>query len=102
MLNPSNEWTAELPATESQEMTMAVRDQIEKDFGLMGFTFSQSNYPTLESILEELTQCIATLQTQHHSTWMKVVYRVDLTEKQYKFVQRMGGNTPKTWPKPLY
>jgi len=45
MLNPSNEWTAELPATESQEMTMAVRDQIEKDFGLMGFTFSQSKLP---------------------------------------------------------
>ena len=99
MLNPSNEWTAELPATESQEMTMAVRDQIEKDFGLMGFTFSQSSYPTLESILEELTQCIATLQTQHHSTWMKVVYRVDLTEKQYKFVQRMGGNTPENMAK---
>jgi hypothetical protein len=30
---------------------------------------------------------------------MKVVYRVDLTEKQYKFVQRMGGNTPENMAK---
>jgi hypothetical protein len=25
---------------------------------------------------------------------MKIVYRVDLTEKQYKFVQNLGGSTP--------
>jgi hypothetical protein len=30
---------------------------------------------------------------------MKVVYRVDLTEKQYKFVQRMGGSTPENMAK---
>jgi hypothetical protein len=47
MLNPSNEWTAELPATESQEMTMAVRDQIEKDFGLMGLPFPNRATPPL-------------------------------------------------------
>ena len=95
----SNNWTAELPASESQEMLLAVKDQIEKDFGLMGFTFSQAIYPTLESMIPEICNCIETLQTQHNSTWMKVVYRVDLTEKQYRFVKNMGGNTPENMSK---
>ena len=95
----TNSWTADLPSSESQEMLMAVKDQIEKDFGLMGFTFGQDVYPTLESMIPELVACIETLQTQHHSTWMKVVYRVDLTEKQYRFVQSMGGNTPENMSK---
>lgn len=95
----SNNWKADLPASESQELLMAVKDQIEKDFGLMGFTFGQELYPTLESMIPELHACIETLQTQHHSTWMKVVYRVDLTEKQYRFVQSMGGNTPENMTK---
>ena len=50
-------------------------------------------------MIAELLACIETLQTQHHSTWMKVVYRVDLTEKQYSFVQSMGGNTPENMSK---
>lgn len=99
MSDLSHGWTAELPVTETQEMVMDVKNQIEKDFGLMGFEFSETCYPLLESLLLELTNCIATLQSQHHGTWMKVVFRVDLTEKQYKFVQRMGGNTPENMAK---
>jgi hypothetical protein len=95
----TNSWTADLPSSESQEMLMAVKDQIEKDFGLMGFTYCQDFYPTLESMIPELLNCIEILQTQHNSTWMKVVYRVDLTEKQYRFVKNMGGNTPENMSK---
>jgi hypothetical protein len=93
------EWTSELPSSLTQELILGVKDQIEKDFGLMGFTFSESMPLNLEGLLPELTDCITQLQQHHHSTWMKVVYRVDLTEKQYKFVQRMGGNTPENMAK---
>ncbi|MEY3780158.1 MAG: hypothetical protein RLZZ510_141 [Bacteroidota bacterium] len=97
-VSPS-EWTAELPSSLTQELILGVKDQIEKDFGLMGFTFTESLPLNLETLLPELTECIAQLQQNHHGTWMKVVYRVDLTEKQYKFVQRMGGNTPENMAK---
>ena len=45
-------------------------------------------------LIPELELAIEQLQQQNHSKWMKIVYRVDLTEKQYKFVQKMGGSTP--------
>ena len=92
-------WMADLPSSLTQELILGVKDQIEKDFGLMGFTFSESMPLNLEALLPELTDCITQLQQHHHGTWMKVVYRVDLTEKQYKFVQRMGGNTPENMAK---
>jgi hypothetical protein len=93
------EWTAELPSGLTHALILEVMEQIEKDFGLMGFTFTTTNPLNLESLLPELTECVAQLQQHHHGTWMKVVYRVDLTEKQYKFVQRMGGNTPENMAK---
>ncbi|MBM3438934.1 MAG: hypothetical protein ACKOXR_00060 [Bacteroidota bacterium] len=99
MSDSPNTWTAELPSSLTQELILGVKDQIEKDFGLMGFTFSVALPLNLEALLPELTECIAQLQQHHHGTWMKVVYRVDLTEKQYKFVQRMGGNTPENMAK---
>jgi hypothetical protein len=45
-------------------------------------------------LIPELEMAIEQLQQQNHSKWMKIVYRVDLTEKQYKFFQKMGGSTP--------
>ncbi len=71
-----------------------VISQIEKDFGMVGFEFSNAPYLKLESLLPELESIIANLQQENHSKWMKIVYRVDLTEKQYKFVQNLGGSTP--------
>ncbi len=99
MSDAPNTWMADLPSSLTQELIFGVKDQIEKDFGLMGFTFSEATPLNLEALLPELTDCIAQLQQHHHGTWMKVVYRVDLTEKQYKFVQRMGGNTPENMAK---
>jgi hypothetical protein len=94
-----NALQAELPSSLTQELILGVKDQIEKDFGLMGFTFGLDTPLNLEDLLPELTACITQLQQHHHGTWMKVVYRVDLTEKQYKFVQRMGGSTPENMAK---
>ena len=68
--------------------------QIEKDFGMAGFEFLNAPYLKLEMLIPELESKIAQLQQENHSKWMKIVYRVDLTEKQYKFVQNLGGSTP--------
>ena len=65
--------------------------QIEKDFGMVGFEFSNAPYLKLESLLSELESIIANLQQENHSKWMKIVYRVDLTEKQYKFAKGLHG-----------
>ncbi len=70
-----------------------IRMQIEKDFGIAGFLFSGDNYTDLASLLPELLLAVENLRTQQNSDWMKIVFRVDLTEKQYKFVQKMGGDT---------
>ncbi len=70
-----------------------VKFQIEKDLGLGGFTFKNDSYTKLEDFLIELTDFVQKIRSEHHSKWMKIVYRVDLTPKQYKFVQQMGGDT---------
>lgn len=67
--------------------------QIEKDFGISGFLFSGDDYTDLASLFPELLLVVENLRTHRNSDWMKIVYRVDLTEKQYKFVQKMGGDT---------
>ena len=71
-----------------------VISQIEKDFGMVNFEFTNAPYVKLELLIPELESIIAHLQQENHSKWMKIVYRVDLTEKQYKFVQNLGGSTP--------
>lgn len=43
----TNSWTADLPTSESHEMLLAVKDQIEKDFGLIGFTYTHDFTPRL-------------------------------------------------------
>jgi len=70
----------------------AVRAQIEKDFGLSGFEFS-SELVSWEALLEELSAGIASIRIRNAGTWMKIVYRVDLTEKQYRFVKTLGGDS---------
>ena len=77
-----------------QQIIQEVIDQIEKDFGILGFTFENHPYSKIEQLLPELHDCIEKAQNEQHGKWMKVVYRVDLTEKQYRFVQNLGGSTP--------
>jgi hypothetical protein len=77
-----------------EKIIQKVIEQIEKDFGMASFEFENAPYPKIEMLIPELEMAIEQLQQQNHSKWMKIVYRVDLTEKQYKFVQKMGGSTP--------
>jgi len=70
----------------------AVKAQIEKDFGLAGFEFT-GDIITWEALIEALTKSIETIRTRNSSQWMKIVYRVDLTEKQYRFVKALGGDS---------
>jgi hypothetical protein len=71
---------------------VAVQAQIEKDFALSGFVFS-GPLISWEVLLLELSAGIATLRNRNAAQWMKIVYRVDLTEKQYRFVQALGGDS---------
>lgn len=73
--------------------------QIEKDFGMAGFQFEKAPYLHLEDLIDELKLKIESIKTEQPSLWMKIVYRVDLTEKQYRFVQVMGSSTPENMAK---
>ncbi len=84
-------WTNELPRKETPEMIQAVMVQIEKDFFLAQFFFSLGLHKSLESLLPEIVSCIENLRFNKPALWMKIVNRVDLSEKQYLFVQKMGG-----------
>ncbi len=70
----------------------AVKAQIEKDFGLSGFEFSPE-LVSWDALLAELSAGIANIRSRNAGTWMKIVYRVDLTEKQYRFVKDLGGDS---------
>ncbi|MSP58335.1 MAG: hypothetical protein CK532_03400 [Flavobacteriales bacterium] len=84
-------WTNELPSKETPEMIQGVVSQIEKDFLMAKFVFSHGLHNSLESLLPEITLCIESLRFDQPDLWMKIVNRVDLSEKQYRFVQKMGG-----------
>lgn len=88
--NQSNDFITELGSPLYLE---EIKFQIEKDFGISGFLFSGENYSDLASLLPELLTAVENLRTHRNADWMKIVYRVDLTEKQYRFVQKMGGDT---------
>jgi len=76
-----------------EEFLEFVAFQVEKDFGLMGFQFKQRPYLQLESMIPELELAIERIRTQQPALWMKIVFRVDLTEKQYRFAQGLQGET---------
>lgn len=70
----------------------AVKTQIEKDFALSRFEFSPELI-SWDALLAELSAGIANIRSRNAGTWMKIVYRVDLTEKQYRFVKDLGGDS---------
>lgn len=78
-----------------------VKFQIEKDLGIAGFEFQQASYLNLEELLPELIEAVTRVRTQSPEKWMKIIYRVDLTEKQYRFVQAMGGDTHENMAKAI-
>lgn len=70
----------------------AVKHQIDKDFALSGLSLSE-NTPTWPKLIEELSSIISVIRSRNDGSWMKIVYRVDLTEKQYRFVKSLGGDS---------
>ncbi len=77
----------------SNEYVEEVQFQIEKDFGVAGFKFKKSSYSTLEAMIPELAAGIDHIRFKANNRWMQIVYRVDLTEKQYHFVRQLGGDS---------
>jgi hypothetical protein len=76
-----------------------VKEQIEKDFGAVGFEYKNTSFLHLHDLLPELLEVIHALRIEKRDVWMRIVYRVDLTEKQYRFVQLMGGDTDENMAK---
>lgn len=75
----------------TQELIEEVAFQIEKDFGMAGFAFENRPYLRLEDLLPELILGIDRIRTERSHLWMKIIFRVDLTEKQYKFAKGLHG-----------
>ncbi|MBK8146370.1 MAG: hypothetical protein IT244_12275 [Bacteroidia bacterium] len=74
------------------EVLLKTKEQIEKDLGLCGFQYAEVDQPTaLPELVPELSEKIEFLKNSGSSDLMKIVYRVDLTEKQYKKVGLMPG-----------
>jgi hypothetical protein len=76
-----------------------VKEQIEKDFGSVGFCYKNTSFQQIQDLLPELITIIQHLRAEKKVAWMRLVYRVDLTEKQYKFVKLLGGDTDENMAK---
>lgn len=76
------------------EFLLQTKLQIEKDLGLTGFHYDNLFQPEdLPSLVPQLALKIAALKDSASGDLMKVIYRVDLTERQYRRV----GNMPGIW-----
>lgn len=75
------------------EMLMQTKFQIEKDLGLAGFSYPEMADPKdLTQLVPAVADKMEQLRSSGSSDIMKIVYRVDLTEKQYKKVCNMPGD----------
>jgi hypothetical protein len=80
------------PFNATPELLMQVKLQIEKDMGLTGFQYSFTETPIdLPTLVPELALKIEDMRNKTSSDLMKIIYRVDLTERQYKKVSAMPG-----------
>jgi len=85
------EFTEITPHDATPEILLKVKVQIEKDLALCGFTYSFEDVKDLTTLLPELQYKIEQLKENNSNDIMKIVYRVDLTERQYKKVSAMPG-----------
>lgn len=76
----------------SADMVSGTRQQLEKDAGIADFTFKNSSYPDLPSLVTELSYFFEQLQQNNPAALMRVVNRVDLSEQQYRKVKAMPGD----------
>ncbi len=75
----------------TEEILLKVKLQIEKDLSFCGFLYSLDSVKDLSSLLPELLEKIKELSRHGAGDIMKIVNRVDLTEKQYRTVNIMEG-----------
>lgn len=81
-----------LPHDATPEILLQTKLQIEKDLGLADFQYEGVGQPLdLPSLVPELALKIEKLRNSGSSDLMKIIYRVDLTERQYKKVSLMPG-----------
>lgn len=89
-MNPQDELT--LPDA-TPELLMQTKLQIEKDLGLTGFVYNNIDQPVdLPCMIPDLAEKLLELKQSGSSDLMKIIYRVDLTERQYKKVSLMKGD----------
>lgn len=75
------------------EILEKVKLQIEKDLGLCGFQYpAHFQAVNLPVFVPDLKEKIEQLKSVNSGDIMKIVYRVDLTEKQFKKVSQMPGD----------
>lgn len=90
-----------LPHDATPEVLHKVKVQIEKDLALCGFTYSFEYPANLPAMVPELHAKILELKEKNSSDIMKIVYRVDLTEKQYKKLSQMPGEWAENFAKAI-
>lgn len=83
------------------EILHQVKQQIEKDLALCGFSFAEEDYNNLPAMVPELHEKIIWLKENASRDIMKIVYRVDLTEKQYARLSAMPGDWSENFAKAI-
>ena len=70
----------------SAEMLRETVEQLTKDLGIAGFSFTNQSFDNLPAVAME------TLEQSNPAARMRAVNRVDLSENQYRKVKSMPGN----------
>ena len=73
------------------DVLQKVKLQIEKDLALCNFTYPFETVRDLPALVPELLAKIEELKQRGSADIMKIIFRVDLTERQYKKVGNMEG-----------
>jgi hypothetical protein len=89
-----------LPDTKP-EVLQQVRLQIEKDLSLCNFKYSIISINNLPQMVPELQNKIEELKQNKSSDIMKIVNRVDLTERQYQRLSAMPGDWTENFAKAI-
>ena len=76
----------------SAEMLRETVEQLTKDLGIAGFSFTNQSFDNLPAVAMEIAAFFETLEQSNPAALMRAVNRVDLSENQYRKVKSMPGN----------
>lgn len=82
------------PETNEEGLLESTLIQLNKDLGISGIYLEISPLISLQQIAECLLPHINSILINKPGMVMKIIYRIDLTEKQFKKVQLMKGDYP--------